>query len=124
MENIQDPEVEPKSKIRSIYLQYVRNIESIEIFFEKLSQKAVEEDNSISDAQKKYFEDSLRTSLGEEFYQEFKQKLKSENDTSGKLEFELIEEDTENEENENSITKNDNVLSKTINRDKLDTFFL
>lgn len=113
------------SKIEPIYNQYIRNIESIDIFFRKLSIKALEEDKSILISQKEYFENSLRFALGEEAFERVKAKLESKengntetNDESSKedinesIELKVIHKEEEEEEESTKIPK-----------EKIDTFF-
>lgn len=66
---------EKKVKIKAVFQQFIQNVESIEIFFEKLSLRAIEEDQTIIDAKKKYFENLLRSSFGEEAAQKFSNEI-------------------------------------------------
>jgi len=113
------------SKIGPIYNQYIRNLESIEVFFNKLSHKALEEDKSILIAQKKYFEDSLRSTLGDEVYERFKAKLESEE--NGIID---IADESQNEDIDKSIEPEEATVeiidkqeSDKIPKEKIDAFF-
>lgn len=113
------------SKIEPIYNQYIRNLESIEIFFNKLSHKALEEDESILIAQKKYFEDSLRSTLGDEVCERFKAKLESEENGIIEITDESQNEDTYKsiEPEEINVEIIDEKESDNIAKEKLDAFY-
>ena len=89
-----------KSTINYIYQQFIRNIESVEAFFETFSLKALEEDKSILESRKTHLENAILKTFGEEGLKDF---LK-----------EIEKEDTEVEENK--------ATSKEVPVEKLEDF--
>jgi hypothetical protein len=54
------------NNIDNIFEQFIQNIESVEIFFQKFSLIAIEEDKSILESKQLYFEETIKQTLGEE----------------------------------------------------------
>ena len=55
-----------KQSINNVYEQFIRNIESVEAFFETFSLKAIEEDKSILESRKTYLENAILKTFGKE----------------------------------------------------------
>lgn len=107
------------SKISSIYEQFVLNIQSIHLFFKKFSILALEEDKSILVSKKKYMENALKKTFGQEAFEEIMAKI-DENE-----EVEKIEVFEEVEETKNTLVENDEINeSKTSAYTKSNLFDL
>jgi hypothetical protein len=48
-----------KKSINNVYEQFIRNIESVEAFFETFSLKAIEEDKSILESRTEHLENAI-----------------------------------------------------------------
>lgn len=118
-------EINKTSKIEPIYNQYIRNIESIDVFFNKLSLKALEEDKSILIAQKEYVEDALRSTLGEEVLETFKAKFESEDNGTTETNDTKLNEDIDKsaKEEEKGIDAIQEEEPPKIPKEKIDAFF-
>lgn len=82
-----------KSKINSIYISYFENIQSVQLFLDKLSSKAQEEDLAIMKSYTKYVDEAVENSIGKEAFENIKKIAKNENIKDQNLEEE--NEDTE-----------------------------
>lgn len=96
-----------KSTINNIYEQFIRNIESVEAFFETFSLKALEEDKSILESRKTHLENAILKTFGEEGLKDF---LK-----------EIEKEDTEVEEEKKEVEES-KTSSKKVPVEKLEDF--
>ena len=62
-----DTEVEKEKKVSDIYYSFLRNLKSVEIFFNRLSPIAETEDKAIEKEQKDYFDRCLKEALGDQY---------------------------------------------------------
>lgn len=121
-----DNKTTESSKIEPIYNQYIRNIESIDIFFNKLYIKAIEEDKSILVAEKEYLLDVIRETFGEDNYEKFKNKIESRKKQKLGLDDKSNYEDATNE-SEEIFDKKENLTTEieepeTIPTEKYELF--
>lgn len=100
------------SKIKPIYNQYIRNIESIDIFFNKLYIKAIEEDKSILITQKEYLLDVIRETFGEDNYEKLIKKIESKKKQKLELDDKSNSGETINE-SEEIVDKKENLKTET-----------
>jgi hypothetical protein len=82
-----------KKSINNVYEQFIRNIESVEAFFETFSLKAIEEDKSILESRTEHLENAILKTFGKEGLDNFIKEIEKENE----------EENIEKEEKQNSI---------------------
>jgi hypothetical protein len=93
-EEVKEENKQPdKKSINNVYEQFIRNIESVEAFFETFSLKAIEEDKSILESRTAHLENAILKTFGKEGLDNFIKEIEKENE----------EENIEKEEKQNSI---------------------